>query len=108
MSSKQFKAMSGHLQIKANHKWTDYEFKTSGVYFHYFNSAKVRISKTIAYCSLVFLQQAGKKPLGQLFKAEVKEVKPSLKQHKGAEYCFEVHHSGSGSPWVLSAATRVS
>ena len=107
MSSKQFKPMSGHLQLKANHKWTDYEFKTSGVYFHYFNSAKVR-SKKKPTCLHSSLQQSGSKPIGQLFKAEIKAVKPSSKQHKGAEYCFEVHYGSGSSPWVLSAPTRVS
>ena len=41
MSGKAFKAMSGTLQVKANHKWTSYDFKTCGVYFHYFG-AKVQ------------------------------------------------------------------
>ena len=40
MSGNTFKAMSGTLQLKANHKWTSYDFKTCGMYFHYF-SAKV-------------------------------------------------------------------
>ena len=33
--------MSGRLQIKVNHQWKEYEFRTDKMYFRYFRSAKV-------------------------------------------------------------------
>ncbi|XP_065907466.1 uncharacterized protein [Dysidea avara] len=84
-SASQFKPKEGILQIKSNHKWVSYNFKTSGVYFHYFKSGRL---------------------VGQVFKHEIKEVTPSTRNHKGAAHCFEVHYSGSGSPWILSASTQ--
>ncbi|XP_065907462.1 uncharacterized protein [Dysidea avara] len=85
MSSKTFKPKAGPLQIKTGHKWVDYDFKTTGVYFHYFKSGK---------------------EVGKVFKNQVKTVKPTDKKHKVGDYCFEVHHSASGSPWILSATTQ--
>ena len=38
-----FKTMSGWLQLKTGHKWVGYEFKTSGVYLHYFASGKEKV-----------------------------------------------------------------
>ena len=51
--------------------------------------------------------QSGKE-VGKVFKNQVKTVKPTDKKHKVGDYCFEVHHSASGSPWILSATTQVS
>ena len=43
-----------------------------------------------------------------LYRNQITAVKFSGKQHKGAENCFEVHFSGvPGSPWVLSAPSKV-
>ena len=50
--------------------------------------------------------QAGKEA-GKVFKNQVIAVKPTDKKHKAGDYCFEVHHSASGSPWILNASTQV-
>jgi len=60
------------------------------------------------HCKFSSLFNKFGKPVGQVFKHEIKEVIPSTKYHKGAAHCFEVHHSGSGTPWILSASTQVS
>ena len=51
-ASKQFKKMSGCLQLKVNHKWTEYDFATCGVFFHYFNKAKVYDRMTQDMCDM--------------------------------------------------------
>ena len=99
--------MSGWLQLKTGHKWVNYEFKTSGVYLHYFASGKEKVQSANnddAIVSAMHFMKAVK----TLLRNQITAVKLSGKQHKGAENCFEVHFSGlPGSPWLLSAPSKV-
>ena len=105
-----FKTMSGWLQLKTGHKWVGHEFRTSGVYLHYFTSGKEKVNwmtcMHVWYCFTMMLYLKATKTL---FRNQIIAVKLSEKQHKGAENCFEVHFSGQpGSPWLLSAPSTVS
>ena len=100
--------MSGWLLLKTGHKWVGYEFKTSGIYLHYFASGKEKVRDNNYDASAIVSAMHFMKAVKTLLRNQITTVKVSGKQHKGAENCFEVHFLGApGSPWLLSALSKV-